>query len=136
MCRYELQRRLDKDPKLSNISILAVDPGGMPNTSIGRDSPVSVRAFIWVLKYIMGFILFFFPKLPLRTTEQSASDLYYASFDERDLGKLPKAVNLNGHVKEVTSEESRDEEKQRQLWEESVKLAGLKSGDTLLSDWQ
>jgi len=108
----------------------------MSDTSITRDAPSYVRGFVWLLNYISGIIIFFFPKLPLRTTAQSASDLYYASFDEHDLGTLPKAVNLNGHVKEDTSEESRDEEKQRKLWRESVKLAGLKSGDTLLSDWQ
>lgn len=34
---YELQHRLDNDVKLKNISIMAMDPGGMPGTGISRE---------------------------------------------------------------------------------------------------
>jgi hypothetical protein len=35
----------------------------------------------------------------------------------------------------VAGKEARDEEKQRRLWMESLKLAGVEEGDTALKFW-
>lgn len=43
---HELQRRLDQDPLLSNISVLALDPGAMP-TGIFRHSES------WMMRFVM-----------------------------------------------------------------------------------
>jgi len=81
-------------------------------------------------------ISYFCPSAPFRTTTQSAGDLMYACFDREELGAYPKAVNLNGRTRELTSVESKDENKQKCLWESSVKLVGLQSGDTALANWK
>ena len=123
------------DPKLHNISIMALDPGAMPGTGISRDAPFTIRATIRVLRLMLGFINYFFPNAPFRSPKRSAGDLLHASLDEEEIGARPKAVNLNGRVRENTSAESRDEAKWKKLWEGSVKLAGLKKGDTVLANW-
>ena len=61
--------------------------------------------------------------------------MLHAFFDEEELGARPKAINLNRRVKEDTSAESRDKAKWKELWEGSVKLAGVRKGDTVLSNW-
>jgi hypothetical protein len=42
---------------------------------------------------------------------------------------------LDGRVVADSSKESHDEKKQAMLWEESLKFAGVKEGDTTLEDW-
>ena len=52
MFMYELQRRIDADPVLSNIAVLSVDPGGM-GTGIARDAPFPLRFLLsWVFPVI------------------------------------------------------------------------------------
>jgi hypothetical protein len=112
-----------------------MDPGGMPGTGISRDAPFTIRAALRVLGMMLGFINYFFPNAPFRSTRRSAGDLLHAALDEEEVGARHKAVNLNGRAKEDTSAESRDEAKWKELWEGSVKLAGLKKGDTVLANW-
>ena len=134
--RYELQRRLSTDPKLQTVSVLALDPGGMPGTGIVKDSPWFQRFFLGIVKRLLVVINFVAPSLPFRSPNRSAADLLHACFDEKELGQHPKGVNLNGRVKQTTSAESRDEAKQKELWDASLKLAGLREGDTILVNWQ
>jgi WW domain-containing oxidoreductase len=133
--RYELQRRLDNDPKLSNLAITALDPGGMPGTGIQKTAPLQYRFFATILGYLIPILNYFAPSIPIRSPARSGRDLLYASMDVDTL-KRPKAVNLNGPVIEDTSLESHDEEKQGSLWEGSLKLANLRDGDTILHNWK
>ena len=55
-----------------------------------------------------------------------------ACFDEGVLGKYPKGVYLNGSKVAGTSEETRDEGKQRRLWEASVEISGVGDWETPL----
>jgi NAD(P)-dependent dehydrogenase (short-subunit alcohol dehydrogenase family) len=135
--RYELQRRLDSDSKLHNVAIMALDPGGMPGTGITRTAPLLVRMIIeYIMPLFLGIINFLAPSLPFRTTKRSGGDLVYAALDEKELGKHPKTINLNGRVKEITSAETRDESKQKELWEGSLSLAGIKEEETVLEHWK
>jgi hypothetical protein len=59
-----------------------------------------------------------------------------ACFDEGTLGEHPKAVFLDGSQKAESSKESRDLEKHKALWADSLKLAAIKDGDTVLKDWR
>ena len=52
--RYELQRRLDSDPELSNICILGYDPGWVGATTIFRDQASGVRVLMSILRKLMG----------------------------------------------------------------------------------
>ena len=73
------------------------------------------------------------PNGSLRTPTKSAADLLRASFDEEALGKHPKALYLNGFEVGTVTPEAKGEKKQRDLWEVSVRIAGIKEGDTMLS---
>ena len=65
-----------------------------------------------------------------RTRAKSAHDVLAACFDEGGvLGTHPKGVYLNGSDVAGTSPESRDEGKQRRLWEASIEMVGLKGGE-------
>lgn len=47
-------------------------------------------------------------------------------------GKHPKAVYLNGSEYAGTSAETRDEGKQKRLWDASVEISGVKDEETPL----
>ncbi|CZS97695.1 related to dehydrogenase/reductase [Rhynchosporium agropyri] len=137
MWMYEVQRRLNSDPVLSNISILSMDPGAMGGTGITKRSPLFIRFITgWLIPLFQHVAVWLSPNGFLRPTWKSAQDLMLASFDENYLGKHPKAVYLNGSVNAESSAESRDEEKQKQLWTESVKLAMIRDGETALKNWK
>jgi hypothetical protein len=109
----------------------------MAGTGMVRDSPFLIRFILGsVLPLFLGIINFLAPSVPFRTTTRSGGDLLYAALDEEEIGKYPKAVNLNGRVVEDTSPETRDETKQKELWEGSLSLAGIKQGDTVLENWK
>ena len=78
--------------------------------------------------FVMGF---FMTNPPFRTAQWSAKDLLGACFqdDGPPFGELEerKAAYFDGKVKVNSSEESRDEDKQRKLWERSLGLVGLVS---------
>lgn len=135
--RYELQRRLDSDSALSNISVLAMDPAAMGGTGITKRAGPLIRFITgYVVVFLQTIFVRFMPNGSYRPTWKSAQDLMLASFDEKYLGAHPKAVYLNGSVKAVSSAESRDETKQKQLWKDSVKLARIRDGETVLKNWQ
>jgi hypothetical protein len=141
MFMYELQRRLDIDPVLSNISVLSVDPGGMA-TGIARDGPFAMRFLLaWVipaLSQVIRLLEFVQPNGSLRRPATSATDLRRACFDENEpLGKHPKAIALNGSaIGAHQTPEALDEKKQKELWTGSLKYAEIREGDTVLKNWE
>ncbi|EKD12635.1 short chain dehydrogenase/reductase SDR [Drepanopeziza brunnea f. sp. 'multigermtubi' MB_m1] len=137
MWMYELQRRLNLDPALSNISVLSLDPAAMGGTGITKRSGALIRFITaYVLVFLQTILVYIMPNGSYRPPWKSAQDLMLACFDEEHLGSHPKAVYLNGSVKGVSSIESRDEAKQKQLWEDSLKLAMIRDGETALQNWQ
>jgi hypothetical protein len=135
--RYELQRRLNLDPTLSKVSVISLDPGTMAGTGIARSSPLYIRILMsYILVAIQYIMVSFSPNGMMRGPKKSADDLLLACFDEKELGEYPKSVYLTGSKKIDSSVESRDEEKQRRLWKDSLKLARIKDGETALKDWQ
>jgi NAD(P)-dependent dehydrogenase (short-subunit alcohol dehydrogenase family) len=136
MARYELQRRLTADPKLTNISILSLDPAAVGGTGITRRGPLQVRVSMTLLKLLQPLFVYFWPNGPLRTPAKAARDMLYVSFNEKTLGEHPKALYVDGTVISNTSPESRNEEKQKLLWEGSLRIAGVKEGDTVLQGWK
>jgi hypothetical protein len=137
MFMYELQRRIDADPALSNISVLSLDLGGMA-TSLVRDVPFALHFLLgWVmplfepLLWLMDYVS---PNGLLRRPATSAADLRRACFDDKvSLGPHPRAVALNGSaVGAHQTPEALDEKKQRELWLGSLKYANVCQGDTVL----
>ncbi|EFY87048.1 short-chain dehydrogenase, putative [Metarhizium acridum CQMa 102] len=135
MMMYELQRRLDKDANLKNISVLGVDPGTMM-TSLPRLAPWAIRVLIFGVIYPV--IAFLFPNGPVRTPQRSGADVLEAAFGS-GLGAgdgLPKALYFNGREPMETSPEARDSQKRELVWKETVKYTRLVEGETILGDWQ
>ncbi|KAI9155029.1 Short-chain dehydrogenase iccH [Paramyrothecium foliicola] len=137
MLMHELQNRLDKDPKLSNISVLGLDPGAMP-TDICRRDNFFVR--VMVMKVIMPVLnpvcSYFWPNGFLWTTTKSGADVLYAAFDTKTLGDSPKKVYLNGTDPWPISKEARDDGNRQALWRDSVEYLSMTKRDTALSDWE
>lgn len=140
MFMYELQRRLDADPALSDISVLSVDPGGMA-TSLVRDGPFLLRFLLgWIYPIfdpLLRLMDYLSPNGSLRRPATSAADLRRACFDDKEpLGQHPKAVALNGSaVGAHQTPEALDEEKQKALWLGSLEYAQVHQGDTALKNW-
>jgi hypothetical protein len=116
--RSELQRRLDADPDLKNISMLSADPGAMGGTSLAK------RGLLWVLFLarillppLQDVIMYFVPEGFFRSPRRSGGDVLWACFDggEGGVGRYPKGVFLDDRRQVERSEESRDMEKQRAL---------------------
>lgn len=94
--------------------------------------------FLWgyIMPAVQSMAVHFWPNGVLRTNVKSAEDVLKACFDTKTIGEYPKAVFLNGSEKANSSLESRDEKKQKTLWVDSLKLVGLKEGDTVLQNWR
>lgn len=134
MSRIELQKKLNLDPSLSNISVLGVDPGAMP-TDICRREGFFIR--VVAMKIIMPILnpisLYFQPNGFLRTPRKSAGDVLRAAFDTATLGERPKGIYLNGTDPWPTSKEAQDEKKREDLWRDSLVLANVTKEDTALA---
>lgn len=72
------------------------------------------------------------PNGMFRTPERSGQHLVRACFDTEELGERPRAAYLDGGRAWEAGEEVRDEEKQRRLWGDSLRLTGLGEGETVL----
>ena len=109
----------------------------MGGTGIAKRAPLLIRFLTQVMiPLLQSIAVYFSPNGSMRPTWKSARDLMLASFDEKYLGVRPKAFHLNGSVRATSSVESRDEAKQKKLWEESLKLAMIRDGETVLENWK
>jgi hypothetical protein len=103
----------------------------MGNTSLTKRSPWFVRLLTgWLMWAFQGLAVRISPNGALRPAWKSAGDLLLACFDRGYAGE--KAVYLDGSVRGEASEEARDGEKQRVLWEGSGRLVGVREGETVV----
>ena len=128
------------DPgKAANVQLTCAEQGliysgAIPATGLIRDSSGVLRFFVhWLMWSITPLLTYLFPNGYFRSSSKSAKDVLEASFNESEYGKHPKALYLNGSAKVQSSAETRDEEKQKQLWRQSVEMTGLKQSDSVLS---
>lgn len=127
---------MDSDPALSNISILGVDPGGMPSGIARRGNFLFTVVLRYLLPLLATIMTALSPNGSLRTTTKSANDVVRAAFDTEALGERPKDLYLNGTDPLETSVEARDPNKREALWRDSVGYAGLKAEETALVNWK
>lgn len=106
----------------------------MGGTHLTKTSPPFIRFLtgylVWALQ---GIAVRISPNGLMRPPWKSANDLLLACFDVGYLGQQPTAVYLDGSAKAESSIESIDERKQKALWADSVRLVGLKDGETALA---
>ncbi|KAL8727060.1 MAG: hypothetical protein Q9166_006303 [cf. Caloplaca sp. 2 TL-2023] len=130
----QLQKRLTGIPALRHIRALALDPGLVFSTNIIRE-----QQWVWrqplrkLLSAVTPCVSLMVPNGTLRTTRKVAKDILSACFglDSRAFESWPDGSFLNGNRVAISSIEARDEEKQRQLWEGSLKLLDLHEEDTV-----
>ena len=90
----------------------------------------------YFLGAVISIITWLQPHGSYRTPWKSAGDLLAASFDKKQHGRYPQGLYLDGSQKAQAAREATEEQKQRSLWIASLKMAGLKDGDTVLENWQ
>ncbi|KAF2966948.1 hypothetical protein GQX73_g6605 [Xylaria multiplex] len=127
---HELQRRLDQDPVLSGISVLAVDPGAMA-TGIVRQSSWFVRVVVFRIfaRLLGGLLVRLYPNGTWRTPQKSAHDVLAATMDDGPLPltERPKGLYLNGSELGDYNPEARDPDKGRVIWEGSLRVPLISS---------
>ncbi|KAI1747596.1 putative short-chain dehydrogenase [Xylaria castorea] len=134
MMMLNLQRRMSQDVALSQVCILAVDPGYM-STGLQRHAHWFVRVVIFQILFPISAWLV--PGGPIRSPNTSASHVLRAAFDSGPgIGELPKGLYFDGIEPAETSMESRDTSKQDWVWKGSVNLTNLRQGDTVLGNWR
>ncbi|KAI1119383.1 putative short-chain dehydrogenase [Nemania sp. NC0429] len=133
----ELQRRLDQDPQLSNISVLEVDPGTMSTggTGIARNATWFIRVILFGI--IFPLIVKLSPNGAVRTPERSATDVLAAAFESGEaLGEHPKAKHFDGRTPLDPSAESKDPKKRDLVWKASLAYTNFEEGETILENWK
>lgn len=136
----ELSERLPNDPQLAKVDALGLDPGGMPS-SISRRTNWFMRVMtMYALPFVMPvlgpLLTYFSPNGFYRTTWKSGGDVVRAAFDTKELGEHPNGLYLNGTDVWEISAEAKDKRKSETLWREALRYAGIKEGETILSQWQ
>lgn len=134
MMMHELQHRLNQDPTLQNICILGVEPG-IVCTGLQRHAPWLIRVILFQIVFpLLGLLM---SNGPVRSAGKSASHILQAALESNPvLGQFPKDVYLDGTEKSDTSIESKDPRKRDIVWKESIGLAHLKEGETVLQNWK
>ncbi|KAI1214356.1 NAD(P)-binding protein [Annulohypoxylon truncatum] len=137
MTMKELARRLPKDPALSNISTLCVDPGGM-TSPLSRRAPWFLRTIVLPLigAIVAPIMTWLHPNGALRTPWKSAGDVVRAAFDTDGYLANPNGLYINGTDVIEPGPEAKDETKTQRLWRDSLVYANVKEGDTVLADWK
>lgn len=134
MMIHSLQARLNTDSALNKVSVLGVDPGTM-TTGLQRYAPWFIRVVLF--RFVFRIIAWLNPTGAIRTPERSAGEVLRAAFDNGPgQGEEPKGIYLFGNQLIETGEESRNRNKRELVWSGSVRLAGLKHGETVLANWQ
>ncbi|KND89531.1 Short-chain dehydrogenase TIC 32, chloroplastic [Tolypocladium ophioglossoides CBS 100239] len=135
MLMHELGDRIAKDPKLSNISVLGLDPGGMPSDISRRASFMTATLIMKVIVPLLALVMVrLSPNGAVRPLWKSAADVIRACFEVK--APRGKALYLNGTDEFETAKDAQDAKKRKALWEYGLKVADIKPGDTVLVDWQ
>ncbi|RFU73479.1 short-chain [Trichoderma arundinaceum] len=131
----ELANRIAKDPKLSNISVIGLDPGGMPTDIARRGSfLIGYVTMKLVLPVLSEVIVRLNPNGMVRPSRKSAADIIRACFEiEAHRGE---ALHLDGSAAMQIAKDARDEVKRKELWEYGLKAAKIEERDTVLVDWK
>lgn len=124
---YALERRLKQVRESSNKkwTVIAMDPGLMPGTSLGRDAgPVLSWIFVHIMPHLMWLLKWLTASDNVHLPSESG--LYLA---EHGMSGNQQAMDQSGKYFEGRKEKqtwvgSRDEKKQEDLWRWSVEFLG------------
>ncbi|KAI1330782.1 hypothetical protein F5Y16DRAFT_343274 [Xylariaceae sp. FL0255] len=135
MFMRELAKRIDKDPELSSMAAVSVDPGAMVTGLSRRTSSTTLKVAGKLLKPFANLVTKMLGDT-FRTTAKSADDVVNAAFDTTVLGARPNGRYLDGEKPAEPGAEARDEKKCEKLWVDTLDYASIKDGDTILANWR
>ncbi|KAF1972327.1 hypothetical protein BU23DRAFT_580942 [Bimuria novae-zelandiae CBS 107.79] len=130
MLTYELNRRLQRDPKLANIRTLAVDPGGLLDSRAfaQSDMPFTWKISVAIAYFIQPLLKRFKPRM--NTSAGAAKDVVDMAVAEEFAGKEGHFVMRD---QEESSPDSLDERMQGRLFAKSVEWCKIKQENTVLA---
>ncbi|RYO81628.1 hypothetical protein DL766_004848 [Monosporascus sp. MC13-8B] len=132
----ELQRRLDADPLLKDISVLGIDPGSTPTYLVRRGDWRIVGLWTLIMPWLVVILTWLWPNGTNRTLTKSSADIVAAAFDSNPtLGERPKGPYPNGEERREMAAEARDARKREILWKDTAKYTQLDQKDTILANW-
>ncbi|PHH74780.1 hypothetical protein CDD80_2852 [Ophiocordyceps camponoti-rufipedis] len=135
MLMHELGLRLARDPVLSKVTVLGLDPGGMATDILRRGSwTMRLVTMKLVVPLLAAVMVHWSPNGVARPLWKSAADVMEACFTRAP--PQDGALYLNGSEPYETAREARDEAKRRMLWAYGIEAAGIEAGDTALADWR
>ncbi|KAH7022868.1 hypothetical protein EDB80DRAFT_769768 [Ilyonectria destructans] len=134
MLMHELANRIATDPALSDITVVGLDPGAMSSDLTRRGGSMMHFNIKWMLPIMAYLAVKFNPNGAMRPLWKSAGDVLRLCF-EVDAPK-GKTLYLNGTDELKTSKEARDATKRKSLWDYGLIAAGIKQGDTVLTNWK
>ncbi|WZH39866.1 Short-chain alcohol dehydrogenases/reductase [Fusarium acuminatum] len=130
----KLLNRLAHDDKLSNITVVGLDPGVMGTDLTRRGSAVMYYGLKFVAPLVAPLLVKFSPNGDYRPAWKSAGDAIQLAFETE--ASAGKPLYLNGTDELETSKEAQDDAKRKALWTYGLEAAQIKQGDTILQDWQ
>ncbi|ORY06678.1 hypothetical protein BCR34DRAFT_604160 [Clohesyomyces aquaticus] len=131
---FELQRRLDQDSVLSNISVLGIDPGLVNTGIVRRSRSWFLRVLLWrfLLPALGALLGYFYPNGFIRSAKKSASDIITAALKS---SPEPKGLYLNGSELGIPNPEAKDPAKGAMLWRNTLRYTQLQDRETCLENW-
>ncbi|KAI9150375.1 Short-chain dehydrogenase iccH [Paramyrothecium foliicola] len=124
---YDLNRRLQADPRLSTITVVAVDPGGLIDSRAHSEQRPVVRTAFTVISRLMPVLKHL--TTAVRTSDDSGTELVQLSVGVDHASKRGYFVGLQPAS---PAKLSQDQELQERLWRVCWKWTGMEEGETLL----
>ncbi|KAI9784388.1 MAG: hypothetical protein M1816_000859 [Peltula sp. TS41687] len=129
MWMYVLNRHLEKDRSLSNVTAVAINPGNLTDSRALRTN--TPQMLVYMSKFVMQ------PLRPLlRLKDPTMRTAAEAGVDVVDLAMNRAFPGERGYFtllkRDISSPESRDEKKQRKLWVKSAEWARITRENTAL----
>ncbi|KAJ5332783.1 Short-chain dehydrogenase/reductase SDR [Penicillium brevicompactum] len=128
MFMQSLNKRLQKSPKLSKITVTAVDPGGLVESRAHEAQRTINRILFWLFAMMLPIVNVFTNKL--RSNANSARDVVA-------LGLGPEFASRRGHFNgrraQPPARISEDDERCEALWKACWKWVDMKQSDTCVS---
>lgn len=121
MTTYALQKRVQQ----LDIRVNAFDPGLVPGTGLARNYPSFLK---FISDYVFKALILFHPNV--HTAKQSGSNL--ANLAYADAFKMYKGNYFEGAKEIPSSDDSYRQDFQKDLWDTSIKLTGVKTAQTLV----
>lgn len=115
---YALVRRLEK--AASQRTVVSFDPGAMPTTGLTRHAPYLEKKIINSLGLVSASVMRRLWRENVHSAEESGESLAWVAALERGTS----GVYYEGRIVKGSSVVSRDEGKQEELWEWTVKFVG------------